>query len=163
MVYTGQDKIHKLLIERNITHFSKAEATPQGINGFIYNALGPYGISNFSDRVLKGEMTEEEKASFDMAEAAELFEATSKPEHDLAPEEWALHTLERLKRKVTGASDNASNSIEGTRGKEKEISLKITPQDFIHIFSKWKEKTSSSPSGRHIGHYRAILTDPELV
>ena len=81
MVYTGQDKIHELLIERNITHFSKAKTTPQGINGFIYNALGPYGFSNFSDRVLKGEMTEEEKASFDMAEAAELFEAISKPAH----------------------------------------------------------------------------------
>ena len=53
MVYTGQDKIQELLIERNISHFSKAKATPQGINGFIYNALGPYGVSNFSDRVLR--------------------------------------------------------------------------------------------------------------
>ena len=140
MVYTGQDKIHKLLIERNITHFSKAEATPQGINGFIYNALGPYGISNFSDRVLKGEMTEEEKASFDMAEAAELFEATSKPEHDLAPEEWALHTLERLKRKVTGASKTKVTAQKAQKEKKKKFPSKLFPKILYIVLANGKKK-----------------------
>ena len=44
-VYTDKDTIHDKLIIRNIKHFSAAEDTPQGINGFIYNALGPHGIS----------------------------------------------------------------------------------------------------------------------
>ena len=47
------------------------------INGFIYNALGLYGISEFSDRVLDETMTEMDKAAFDLIEAKELFQATS--------------------------------------------------------------------------------------
>ena len=58
-VYTDQETIHNLLIDRNIKHFSQAKDTPQGINGFIYNALGPHRTSDFSDRVLEGNMTED--------------------------------------------------------------------------------------------------------
>ena len=86
MVYTDKDIIHDRLISRNIKHFSAAEDTPQGINGFIYNALGPHRISDFSDRVLDENMTEEDKASFDLVEAKELFQATSRPDPELAPE-----------------------------------------------------------------------------
>ena len=35
--------------------------------------------------------------------------------------------------------------------------------DFRRLFTKWKESTSSSPSGRHIGHYKAILGNDDLV
>ena len=31
------------------------------------------------------------------------------------------------------------------------------------MFSKWKEKTTTSPSGRHLGHYKAILQEPDLI
>ena len=44
-VYTDKDTVHDLLIERNEKHFSLAEHTPQGINGFICEAIGSYGTS----------------------------------------------------------------------------------------------------------------------
>ena len=99
-VYIDKDKVHELLIERNEKHFSLAEQTPQGINGFIYEALGPYGTSEFSDRVLEGTMTEEDKSGFNMIEAKELFLATTQPDPQLPPEKWTSETLERLKEKI---------------------------------------------------------------
>ena len=94
-VYTDKDMIHDRLIDRNIKHFSAAKETPQGINGFIYNALGPHGTSEFSDRVLDGNMTEEDKATFDLVEAKEIFQATSRPDLELAPEKWTTETIEK--------------------------------------------------------------------
>ena len=35
--------------------------------------------------------------------------------------------------------------------------------EFRHYFKTKKESTESSPSGRHIGHYKAILGNDELV
>jgi hypothetical protein len=35
----------------------------------------------------------------------------------------------------------------------------ITEADFIFGFKKWKERTSTSPSGQHLGHYKAIIHD----
>ena len=79
-VYIDKDKVHELLIERNVKHFSLAEQTPQGINGFIYEALGPYGTSEFSGRVLEGKLSEEDKSGFNLIEAKELCMATSRPD-----------------------------------------------------------------------------------
>ena len=92
-VYIDKDKVHNLLIERNEKHFSLAENTPQGINDFIYEALGPYGTSDFSDRVLEGQMTDKDKAGFDLIEAEELCIATSQPDPKLPPEKWTTETL----------------------------------------------------------------------
>jgi hypothetical protein len=39
----------------------------------------------------------------------------------------------------------------------------ITEDEFISTFKISSEATSSSPSGRHIGHYKAIIKDPVLV
>jgi len=39
----------------------------------------------------------------------------------------------------------------------------ITPEEFGSTYTIANEQTSSSPSGRHIGHYKAILEDPLLV
>ena len=85
-IYTDKDMMHDRLIDRNIKHFSAAEDTPQEKNSFIYNALGPYGTSDFSDRVLDGNMTEEDKVAFDLVKAKGLFQATSRPALELAPE-----------------------------------------------------------------------------
>ena len=38
----------------------------------------------------------------------------------------------------------------------------ITTQDFQQGFKKLSNRTSSSPSGRHITHYKILATDPEL-
>jgi hypothetical protein len=39
----------------------------------------------------------------------------------------------------------------------------ITPQDFKESYKVSKENTSSSPSGRHIGHYKAVVDDLVLA
>jgi hypothetical protein len=37
------------------------------------------------------------------------------------------------------------------------ISLEFTIQDMCHGFSKWREKTTTSPSAKHLGIYRALI------
>jgi hypothetical protein len=39
----------------------------------------------------------------------------------------------------------------------------ITTKDFVDSIKAWKEKTSTSPSGRHLGHYRTAILDKDLV
>jgi len=39
----------------------------------------------------------------------------------------------------------------------------ITDEEFINTCKHVKEQTSSSPSDRHVGHYKAIFNDPTLV
>ena len=43
------------------------------------------------------------------------------------------------------------------------ISTLITTEDVKYGFGKWKESTSTSPSGRHLGHYKAIIQDETLL
>ena len=43
------------------------------------------------------------------------------------------------------------------------ISTTITMEDVIKGFRKWKESTTTSPSGRHLGHYKAIIQDDTLL
>ncbi len=42
------------------------------------------------------------------------------------------------------------------------ISALITTDDFKSFFKKWKEMTSTSPSGKHLGHYKALLSPAVL-
>lgn len=39
----------------------------------------------------------------------------------------------------------------------------IAEDEFIASYKVAKESTSSSPSGWHVGHYKAVLSDPQLV
>ena len=34
----------------------------------------------------------------------------------------------------------------------------VTSSDFKSFFAKWKENTSTLPSGKHLGHYKALLS-----
>jgi hypothetical protein len=43
------------------------------------------------------------------------------------------------------------------------IKTTMTSDDIIKGFSKWKESTTTSPSGRHLGHYKAIIQDHTLL
>ena len=43
------------------------------------------------------------------------------------------------------------------------ISTDVSEEDVKFGFKKWKETTSTSPSGRHLGHYKAIIQDPGLL
>jgi hypothetical protein len=44
----------------------------------------------------------------------------------------------------------------------KKIDCEISEEDFLLGIKGWKESTSTSPSGHHLGHYKAIVTDPDL-
>ena len=37
----------------------------------------------------------------------------------------------------------------------------MTEVDFISGFKGWKECTTTSPSGRDLGHYKAMINDPD--
>jgi hypothetical protein len=43
------------------------------------------------------------------------------------------------------------------------ISTEITPEDVVRGFKSWSESTSTSPSKRHLGHYKALIQDPKLL
>jgi hypothetical protein len=40
------------------------------------------------------------------------------------------------------------------------ISTAISADDVVRGFKGWRETTTTSPSGRHLGHYKALITDP---
>jgi hypothetical protein len=52
--------------------------------------------------------------------------------------------LDLLKRPLPGAA-------------KATISSRITLQDFTSAIKAWKERTSTSPSGRHLGHYKLLV------
>lgn len=39
----------------------------------------------------------------------------------------------------------------------------ISDNDVSNGFKKWTESTTTSPSGRHLGHYKALIQDPTLL
>ncbi len=43
------------------------------------------------------------------------------------------------------------------------ISTDVSEEDVKFGFKKWKEMTSTSPSRRYLGHYKAIIQDPGLL
>jgi hypothetical protein len=44
-----------------------------------------------------------------------------------------------------------------SQGKVAEIEEDITFEEFVGALNKWNEKTTTSPSGRHLGHYRLLI------
>lgn len=43
----------------------------------------------------------------------------------------------------------------------KKIECLVDDDDFISGFKAWNECTSMSPSGHHLGHYKAMINDPD--
>jgi hypothetical protein len=44
----------------------------------------------------------------------------------------------------------------------KPVDVTISKASFIHGFRSWSERTSTSPSGRSLNHYKAIIADNDL-
>ena len=44
-----------------------------------------------------------------------------------------------------------------------QISSFITIEDFKRTVKDWKETTSTSPSGRHLGHYKTAILDDRIT
>ena len=68
-------------------------------------------------------------------------------------------TVELLHSTIKPGLDNT----QGNTTTPPTISIDLDSDDYHKIFSKWKETTTTSPSGRHLGHYKSILKCPELV
>jgi hypothetical protein len=43
------------------------------------------------------------------------------------------------------------------------IKTTLSEDDILQGITRWKETTATSPSGRHLGHYKAIVQDPVLL
>ena len=44
-----------------------------------------------------------------------------------------------------------------------EISLQISRDELRKGFKLWKESTATSPSGRHLGHYKSLVGDDDYA
>ncbi|KAI2500343.1 hypothetical protein MHU86_14151 [Fragilaria crotonensis] len=44
-----------------------------------------------------------------------------------------------------------------------DLSTEVSEDDICRGFQKWPESTSTSPSGRHLGHYKALVQHPTLL
>ena len=66
-------------------------------------------------------------------------------------------------RNGTGITDSSVNFCCRSPCHTTSISTHISTDDVQKGFGKWKESTSTSPSGRHLGHYKAIIQHPILL
>jgi hypothetical protein len=72
------------------------------------------------------------------------------------PPEW--HGNNNLLREFL-----ASFAIPKNVKEAEAIKPEISVNDFVYGIKHWSEKTSTSPSGRHLGHYKSIIQDPVLL
>ena len=70
--------------------------------------------------------------------AEELLEGTTDPS-DITDDQWSRYLLASMKRH------------------SKEIKITITAEKMMGKYKRWKERTSTSPSGRHLGHFHALF------
>jgi hypothetical protein len=59
-------------------------------------------------------------------------------------------------RRILKTMATAYPAVQGGTGE-------LTREEFISAYKVSKESTSSSPSGHHIGHYKAVVQDPTLA
>ena len=57
----------------------------------------------------------------------------------------------------------ASFAIPSRVSDREPIPTAISESDVLRGFKTWKETTSTSPSGRHLGHYKSLVQDPTLL
>jgi hypothetical protein len=127
--------IHKAILEQNKKHFHQADKTPfagGAENTVLYDLIRYTGMS---------------QAAKDVVDGTFLAKYGDELGHILPKTEQVIRELSMPEEiKVLG----------------KKIDTEILEEDFISGFKGWKESTSTSPSGRHLGHYKAIVNDLDL-
>jgi hypothetical protein len=58
---------------------------------------------------------------------------------DITDDEWSRYLLTSMRRH------------------SKEIKIEITKEKMMNKYKIWKERTSTSPSGRHLGHFHGLF------
>jgi hypothetical protein len=74
----------------------------------------------------------------DTDRAEKMLEGTDDPT-DITDDEWSRYLLTSMKRH------------------SKELKITITAEKMMDKYKRWKERTSTSPSGRHLGHFHALF------
>jgi hypothetical protein len=72
------------------------------------------------------------------------------------PQEW--HQDDECLREFL-----ASFTVPDSVLKAGDIPTEISVDDVLYCFKNWRETTSTSPSGRHLGHYRSLIQNPILL
>lgn len=173
---TTKEAVQEAIIDTNIAHFSAAEQTPIGLNTALFDAIGPHGTSAFCDAVLKAKLTEADKENIDFIEAYELLQMTARPalrkRREEDPALWLKNNIETIlntqeenenPQTTKQTQPHTTSPLSCPSLTRTEISTELTVQQFISGIKIWKETTSTSPSGRHLGHYKAIIRDAELA
>jgi hypothetical protein len=70
--------------------------------------------------------------------AEQLLEGNKYPT-DITDDEWSRFLLTSMQRH------------------SKEVEVEITSEKMMNKYRRWKERTSTSPSGRHLGHFHALF------
>jgi len=74
----------------------------------------------------------------DTVRAEQLLDGKDDPS-DITDDEWSRYLLTSMKRHST------------------ELKIEITAEKMMSKYRRWKERTSTSPSGRHLGHFHALF------
>jgi hypothetical protein len=87
--------------------------------------------------------------------AADLLETGTIPDNWKVNDKPYLHEFLKAFQKPTATNIAKAAS--------QEIKSEITEEELSQGFKTWKEKTSTSPSGRHLGIYKTMIQEPILL
>jgi hypothetical protein len=124
---TEKDQVEAHLLARNNSHYRQANHTPFA-NTARGRRIGFNGTNAKSQTILDGTYQDEGPDAAALSVESEAYIAA------------LAHPQKHLPREDRDSIDTT-----------------ITATDLAQGFSKWVEKTSTSPSGRHLGHYRTFL------
>ena len=94
-----------------------------------------------------------------------------------SPYQWVADTIEDLFAPSESPEDSNSDSETGSEpeisepedplddppDQQPEISLKLTRGELHKGFKLWTELTATTPSGRHLGHYKVLVQDDNIA
>ena len=128
--------------------------------------------------MLNTKLTNKDKENIDFIEAFELLQMTARPNlkkiRDVEPKKWLQTNIANILDTTEGGeqTENEADTSQDVNNNEPipcssltdmEISTELTVQQFISGIKIWKETASTSPSGRYLGHYNAIMRDENLA
>ena len=133
------------------------------------------GRLNFCNHVLQGKLHKKYLSNIKLQETRELLQRMKVPDQEQAhPDQWVSEAIDYLLEpdmdhpKTRKYFKPPSHPIKRltkppTKFPTTHISTNIQPEDYIKFFKHWKETTVSSPSGQHIGYYKALFGEPDII
>ena len=174
-ILTNLTEIHEAIINQNVKHFTRPEASLLRLGKFLHQVIRQHGTSDFSNRIIHGCMTPKDEKNIELPETKELLHLMKTPhqppEHS---DHWITEVLDLLLEPDLDHpsigkyfSNNTTQTTRYTKPSinqsTEKISTHIGPKDFIQDFKHWEKTKASSPPGRHIGHYKVLTEEPYIV